>query len=593
MPLDGFTLGLIARELNATLAGGRIDRVVQPERDELILTVRNGGANHMLLLSASAGCARAHLTEVKKSSPLEPFNLCMLMRKHLSGGRIVEIRQAESDRILEIEIEHLDELGDRARKTIVCEFMGKHSNLIFTAAGGGLESQRDSGLDGRIEDSSAAPRIIDSARRVTEVISSVREVLPGLRYERPPAHGKIPFDQVTAEALFDALNGKSGPLHKLIAGNISGMSSQTARELAFRACGNEDAHADEYDLRAACARIAEELSRIPASVAPAVLYGPDGRPVDAVAFPYRSRAHLKSEAFPTISAAMDEFYRSRDRQERISQKSAAIHRTLKTNIERCERKLALQREALLGAERMEEYRISGELLTANLHLAEKGMTSVKLPNYYDPELREIEIKLDVKLSPSQNAQRYFKLYQKARNARTLAAEQIERTAEELNYLEGQMDNLGKCSGESELAEIRSELEKFGYLRRSTNRRQMKQLPPSQPMKFTAPSGAVVLVGKNNLQNDKLTFSADPDEIWLHVKDMPGSHVIIVGADPDDETILFAAKLAAAYSKGARSSNVPVDYTKRRYVKKPSGAKPGFVIYTNQHTLYVTPEEIRN
>ena len=568
MPLDGFTLGLIARELNGALCGGRIDRIIQPERDELIFTVRNGGANHQLLLSASAGCARAHLTNVRKNSPLEPFNLCMLMRKHLIGGRIYEIRQAEADRILEIEIEHLDELGDRTRKTIVCEFMGKHSNLIFTGADG---------------------RIIDSARRVSEAISSVREVLPGLRYERPPAHGKIPFDQVTEDALYAALRNKGGPLNKLISACISGMSSQTARELIFRACGNEDTHIEECDLDAVCASIAAELHHIPNELSPAVLYGADGRPVDAIAFPYRSRAHLRSEAFPTISAAMDEFFRSRDRAERIAQKSAAIHRTLKNNIERCEKKLALQREALLGAERMEEYRVSGELLTANLHLAEKGMKSVSLPNYYDPELKEIEIPLDVKLSPAQNAQRYFKLYQKARNARTLAAEQIEKTSEELAYLEGQMDNLGKCSGESELAELRDELEKFGYVRRVTNRRQMKQLPPSQPMKFTAPSGATILVGKNNLQNDKLTFSADPNEIWLHAKDMPGSHVIIVGENPDDETIVYAAKLAAAYSKGANSSNVPVDYTRRRFVKKPSGATPGFVIYTNQRTLYVTPE----
>ena len=568
MPLDGFTLGLIARELNGALCGGRIDRIIQPERDELIFTVRNGGANHQLLLSASAGCARAHLTNVKKNSPLEPFNLCMLMRKHLIGGRIYEIRQAEADRILEIEIEHLDELGDRARKTIVCEFMGKHSNLIFT------------GSDGRI---------IDSARRVSEAISSVREVLPGLRYERPPAHGKLPFDQVNEDKLYAALRDKGGPLHKLISACISGMSSQTARELAYRACGNEDAHIEECDLTAVCASIATELHNLPNELSPAVLYGADGRPVDAIAFPYRSRAHLRSEAFPTISAAMDEFFRSRDRAERIAQKSAAIHRTLKNNIERCEKKLALQREALLGAERMDEYRVSGELLTANLHLAEKGMKSVSLPNYYDPALKEIEIPLDVKLSPAQNAQRYFKLYQKARNARTLAAEQIEKTSEELAYLEGQMDTLGKCSGESELAELRDELEKFGYVRRVTNRRQMKQLPPSQPMKFTAPSGATILVGKNNLQNDKLTFSADPNEIWLHAKDMPGSHVIIVGENPDDETIVYAAKLAAAYSKGANSSNVPVDYTKRRFVKKPSGAKPGFVIYTNQRTLYVTPE----
>ncbi len=572
MPLDGFTLGLIARELNDKLQGGRIDRIIQPERDELILTVRNGGANHQLLLSASAGCARAHLTAVKKSSPLEPFNLCMLMRKHLTGGRICEIRQAEADRILEIEIEHLDELGERARKVLVCEFMGKHSNLIFTAADG---------------------RIIDSARRVSEAISSVREVLPGLRYERPPAHGKIPYDRVNEAALMEALAGQGGPVHKLISGTISGMSAQTARELAFRACGNEDAHIEECDRTAVCASVAEALRRIPGELAPAVLYGTDGRPVDAVAFPYLSRAHLRSEHCETISEAMDEFYRSRDRAERISQKSAAIHRTLKNNIERCERKLALQREALLGSERMEEYRVNGELLTANLHLAEKGMKSVSLPNYYDPEMKEIEVPLDVKLSPAQNAQRYFKLYQKARNARTLAAEQIEKTSEELSYLEGQMDNLGKCSGESELAELREELEKFGYVRRVTNRRQMKQLPPSQPMRFAAPSGATILVGKNNLQNDKLTFSAGPDEIWLHAKDMPGSHVIIVGENPDDETILYAAKLAAAYSKGANSSNVPVDYTRRRFVKKPSGAKPGFVIYTNQRTLYVTPEETKS
>ena len=569
MPMDGLTLGLIARELDHTLSGGRIDRIVQPERDEVILTIRNGGANHMLLLSASAGCARAHLTKLKKSGPLEPFNLCMLLRKHLSGARITNISQIESDRILEISFEHLDELGDRAQKRLVCEFMGKHSNLIFVDGSG---------------------RIIDSARRVSELISSVREVLPGLRYERPPAHGKLPWDRVQANALEARLRGQGGALNKLISANISGMSAQTARELAFRACGNEDAHIEECDLGAVCASIAQSLQHIPSEIAPAVLIGADRRPVDAVAFPYRSRAHLTSEPFSSISAAMDAFYQSRDRAERISQKSAAIHRTLKTNIERCERKLALQREALLSAQRMDEYRVNGELLTANLHLAAKGAKSVTLPNYYDPEMKEVEIPLDVRLSPAQNAQRYFKLYQKARNARTLAAEQIEKTSEELDYLEGQLDNLGKCAGESELMELREELEKFGYLKKTTNRRQLKQLPPSQPMKFTAPSGRTILVGRNNLQNDKLTASAAPDEIWLHAKDMPGSHVIIVDEAPDEDTLRFAASLAAAYSKSGAADKVPVDYTRRRFVKKPSGAKPGFVIYTNQRTIFARPCE---
>ena len=569
MPFDGLTLGLVARELDAALAGGRINRIIQPERDEIILTIRSGGTNRQLLLSATANCARAHLTTTRKNNPLEPPALCMLMRKHITGGRVCGVRALESDRILEIEIEHFDELGDRARKRLICEFMGKHSNLIFVGGDG---------------------RIIDSARRVTEQISSVREVLPGLRYELPPAHGKLPYDGVTPEALQAAMAGMNGPLHRLISQCISGMSSQTARELAFRAAGNEDAHIEELDLAAACRSVSDSLAAIPGEISPAILYNGDGAPVDAVAFAYKSRAHLRSEAFPTISEALDAFYRGRDMAERIKQKSAALHRTLKKNIERCERKLALQREALLGSERMEEYRLKGELLTANMHLAQKGAKAVEVPNYYEPDMPLMKVELDERLSPGQNAQRYFKLYQKARNAKTLAAEQIEKTREELSYLEGQLDNLAKCAEEAELSELREELERFGYVRPNRSRRQMKQLPPSRPMRFTAPSGRVILVGKNNLQNDKLTGTAQPDEVWLHAKDMPGSHVIIVGEAPDEETILYAARLAALYSKGRASSRVPVDYTLRRYVKKPGGAKPGFVIYTNQRTLFVQPAE---
>ena len=569
MPFDGFTLGLVARELDAALAGGRINKIIQPERDEIILTIRSGGANRQLLLSATANCARAHLTTTHKNNPLEPPALCMLMRKHITGGRVCGVRALECDRILEIEIEHFDELGDRARKRIICEFMGKHSNLIFVGGDG---------------------RIIDSARRVNEQISSVREVLPGLRYELPPAHGKLPYDIVTPDVLLSAMAGMNGPLHKLIAQCVSGMSAQTARELAFRATGSEDAHSDEIDLAAACRSIAESLSAIPRRLAPAILFNEDGAPVDAVAFAYLSRAHLRTERYGTISEALDAFYRSRDMAERIKQKSAALHRALKKNAERCERKLALQREALLGSQRMEEYRLKGELLTANLHLAQKGAKWVEVPNYYEEGMPLLKVELDEKLSPGQNAQKYFKLYQKARNAQTLAAEQIEKTSAELDYLEGQLDNLEKCTEESELFELRAELERFGYVRVNHNRRQMKQLPPSKPKRFTAPSGRVILVGKNNLQNDKLTGTAQPNEVWLHAKDMPGSHVIIVGEDPDEETILYAARLAALYSKGRASSRVPVDYTLRRYVKKPGGAKPGFVIYTNQRTLYVQPAE---
>jgi len=569
MPLDGLTLGFMARELREALVGGRIDRITQPERDELNLTIRNNGQNHLLLLSASAGCARAHLTAQKKTGPLEPPALCMLMRKHITGGRVLDIRQVSCDRILNIEIEHYDELGDKVVKRLVCEFMGKHSNLIFIGGDG---------------------RIIDSARRVSEAMSSVREVLPGLRYEDPPAHGKLNFDSVTPEALLAEMAGQGGPVWKILARTISGLSSQAARELAFRAAGNEDAHIDECVPEAVAQSVADSLAHLFDNPIACILKNMDGDSVDFTAFPYRSRMSLEQERYPSLSEAMDAFFRTRDSIERIKQKSAALHRVLKNNIERCERKLALQHEALLGSQRMEEYRLKGELLTANLHLAVKGAKSVELPNYYEEGMPMLTVELDEKLSPGQNAQRYFKLYQKARSAQTLAAEQIEKTTEELNYLEGQLDNLGKCIEEAELSELREELEKYGYVKANRNRRQMKSLQPSKPMKFTAASGRIILVGKNNLQNDKLTFTAQPDEIWLHAKDMPGSHVIIVGENPDDATILEAAKLAAAYSKGANSSQVPVDYTLRKYVKKPSGAKPGFVIYTHQRTLYVTPDK---
>lgn len=568
MPMDGLTLSFVARELEEALVGGRVDKITQPERDELNILVRNHGRNQWLLLSASAGCARAHVTQERKVSPLEPPMLCMLLRKHISGGRVRAVRQIHGDRILEIEFEHLDELGDSARKTLICEFMGRHSNLIFADAQG---------------------RILECARRVTENMSSVREVLPGLRYERPPEHGKTPFD-APEEEIIRALEGASGPLHKAIAAAISGLSVQTARELAFRAAGNEDAHTQEVDMPAVAAAVARALREVRGQPEPALLLAEDGEPVDVVAFRYKSRAALRAERFETISEAMDAFYRARDRADRVKQKSAALHRVLKNNIERCERKLALQQEALLGSERMEEYRVKGELLTASLHLAQKGMKSVTIPNYYEEGTPDLEVQLDEKLSPGQNAQRYFKLYQKARSAKRLAAEQVKKTTEELDYLEGQMLNLSACEEESELAELREELEKYGYVRKNHNRRQMKKLEPSKPMRFDSPAGIPILVGKNNLQNDKLTFTAEPNEWWLHAKDMPGSHVIVASENPDEETLHMAARLAARYSKGASAGKVPVDMTRRRYVKKPSGAKPGFVVYTNQTTVLAEPWE---
>jgi len=570
MPMDGVMLGFMARELDEALSGGRVDKVTQPEHDEIILTIRNRGENHALLISASANSARMHLTREKKNNPLEPPAFCMLMRKHVLGARVLAIRQIDGDRIAEIDFEALDEMGDYAVRTLVCEFMGKYSNLILTHRGG---------------------KIIDSVCRVTGEISRVREVLPGLMYERPPQQGKLGGASLTPEALARRLVQSGGPADRALQNAVAGLSPQTAREICLRAAGDSEIRLEETDAGELAARVCALMEGFPAMARPTLVMDGDGRAVDVTPFAYLTRAAFENRPMASLSEAQEAYFRTRDRAERIRQKAAALNRTLKNNIERCEKKLGLQLSALQDSERMEEYRVKGELLSASLYQLEKGMKAVELPNYYDENLAPLRIELDVKLSPAANAQRYFKLYQKARSARRLAAEQKQRTEEELNYLEGQLENLGKCGEEAELFEIRAELEREGYVKPSRNRREMKSLPPSRPLKLAASDGTVILVGKNNLQNDRLTASAQLNEVWLHAKDMPGSHVIIVGEGPSEETIGEAASLAAYYSKGREGSRVPVDYTLRRYVKKPSGAKPGFVIYTHQKTLYVQPREV--
>ncbi|MBQ2956845.1 MAG: NFACT family protein, partial [Clostridia bacterium] len=449
-------------------------------------------------------------------------------------------------------------------------FMGRHSNLIFVHNDG---------------------RIIDSVVHVTDEISRVREVLPGLKYQTPPEQGKLCYDGVSADELAGRLScAAPGPLYKALAAAVSGLSPQTSREIVLRATGSEEVRVEDCDAQAAAGAVAGFLVKMPGLTRPMLVQDEEGKVVDVTPFEYLTRRHLTNRPLRSISEAIEAFSRNRDQADRIHQKSSALNRVLKNNIERCEKKLGLQMQALMDSARMEEYRIKGELLTAGLHQVVKGMKAVELTNYYDPECRPMLIELDVKLSPGANAQRYFKLYQKARSARDLAAEQKAKTEEELSYLLGQLENLGNCTEEAELFEIRTELEQQGYVKANHNRRQMKSLPPSKPLKFTSSEGIIILVGKNNLQNDKLTGSAQPNEIWMHAKDMPGSHVIIVDENPGEKTMEEAASLAAWYSSGRTSGRVPIDYTRRKYVKKPGGAKPGFVIYTHQKTIIAQPRE---
>ena len=371
--------------------------------------------------------------------------------------------------------------------------------------------------------------------------------------------------------------------------SVNGLSPTSAEELAYRVMESGETWAE--DLQNACERIEKLLQRLPDMAAPRVIYRPDGEAADIFAFPYLSSNRDNEKTFSTVSQALESFFGTRDQQDRIRQKSAAIIRTLKNHVDRCEKKLSMQEEELASAEKMDDFRIMGELINANLYQIKKGMTEITLPNWFGESGTEITVPLDIRLTPSQNAQRYFRKYQKARNARHTAAVQKEKTQEELDYLEQMLLDIDKCETESELEEIRQELFRAGYLKRAGNGKMQRKLPQSMPYRYISADGIEILVGKNALQNERLTLAAKPDEMWLHAKDLPGSHVIICreGEIPIS-TIKQAAQLAAWYSKGQRSSLVPIDYTRKRYVKKPAGAAAGKVIYTHQKTAYLTPEE---
>lgn len=569
MPMDGLTLGFVTREMNAILPGGRIDRITQPEKDTIVLLVRAGAANHRLLLCASPNNARCHFTSLNFPNPLEPPMFCMLLRKQILSGRILGIQQMHGDRVIHVDIDTVNELGDHVLRRLVLEIMGRHSNLMLLDEDG---------------------RILEAARHVSEDMSRVRQIQPGLPYLPPPAQDKIAPEDADAENLLAKLQAQGDvPLQKALAASVSGLSNPAAKELAFRVLPAGNDRAD--NLPETAARLAELLHRLPQMADPRVLEDEQGEPADIFPFAYLSRELDRQKPYPTVSQALERYFGARDQQDRINQKSASMVKLLKGQIERCEKKLAQQEEDLSSAAKMDEYRIMGELINANLWQLKKGQTEATLPNFYDENGGSMTIPLDNQLTPVQNAQRYFKKYQKARTTREIAAEQKEKTLKELDYLEGTLLDVGKCIGESELEEIRQDLMRTGYIRKGINRRQQKALPKSKPYHYRSTDGIDIYVGKNAAQNDRLTGDARPNETWLHAKDMPGSHVIIrqEGEIPR-QTLLEAAILAAWYSKGQNSSGVPIDYTLRRYVKKPGGAAPGMVIYTNQRTLFMTVSE---
>lgn len=556
MAFDGIVTRAMVRELQDRILLGKIEKVYQPEADELVFHIHTKNGNVKLL--ASAGSAHARLCFITENpvNPPAPLAFCMLLRKHLQGGRITEITQKDSERIIEISLETLNELGFTMSKKLIFEIMGKHSNIVLVDIASG--------------------KIIDSIKRVSFDVNRVRQILPGMIYQYPPAQDKIPFLEISAEQL-EALPADG----KAILRSVGGIAPAFAEELALRAGVQRSGY------------LSDVLAAIesPNHADARVYLDESGAPIDF--YPVALSELEESctvQHFDDLSSAMEFYFGKKESSNQGRQKSHDLIRSVNALLDKMYLKKKRLSEDLLKAENSEDLRLYGELLTANIHLIQPGMKSVEVTNYYDGST--LTIPLDVKLSPSKNAQHYFKKYGKSKTAIKEKQIQLDENEAEIKYLESVLSFLENTDDVAEIESIRAELVETGYVRR---RRQAggfkeKKYKPA-PYRYTLSNGMSVLVGRNNKENDILTFkTAGNKDLWLHTKDIPGSHVIVQsgGVELDEEAVWEAAAIAAYHSKARTSENVPVDYVQIKYVKKPAGAKPGMVIFTNNRTVYVNP-----
>ena len=578
MPLDALCLSGVVAELKPILTGAKIDKVHQPGRDEIILALRLGRGNGRLLLSASPNHPRLQMTELSRENPDAPPMFCMLLRKHLMGGRILSVEQPHLERIVELRLEVLDELGDRKERRLILEAMGRRANLVLVDDQG---------------------RIVDCLRRVDGDMSAQRQLLPGLFYRLPPAMEKAdPTALDGGEWLrrVEQAPGESRVDHWLL-DTFGGWSPLVCREIAFRAGGRVDVTFDELGPQGRV-RVGEAAEALLKTVrennfTPTVI-SVEKRPKDFTFFPAEQYEEAgECTAYPTFSALMDRFYEQRENQERIRQKGQDLIRSVTNARDRTARKLANQQRELEATQDRERLRQFGDIITSNLHAMERGMATLRAMDFYDPEGGEVEIKLDPLLTPQQNAAKYYKEYNKAKTAEEMLTIQLEKGRRELDYLNSVLENITLAEGERDLQEIRQELADTGYLRRQIKGKDKGRRLSPKPMEFRSTAGLRISVGKNNMQNDLLTCKqAFKSDIWFHTQKIHGSHVILWtgGAQPDLQSLNEAACLAAWFSQGRESGKVPVDYTPVKYVKKPAGARPGMVVYTTYETAWVTPDE---
>ena len=580
MAFDGAYLCKIKQEIQE-MAGGRIDKIGQPARDTLVVTLRAAGGNRRLLISAAAAGAKIHFTTASIENPKAAPMFCMLLRKHLGSGKLLRVEQAGLDRVLSLVFECVNELGDRVELTLLCEIMGRHSNIIL------LDQNR---------------KIIDAIKRVDFVTSEARQVLPGMTYTPPPQQHKLcPLENSGEELARAVCAGRDVPLSKAILEQVEGFSPMICREIAHFTCPEGEPTAGSLT-PAQKERLGFYFEAVraalqPGSGEPWLVRDPSGKMLDfAFLQPRQFPAEYPLERAESFSGLVDSFYASKDTAERMRQKSADLHKLLTNIRDRLRRKLAAQQEDLRRAEGRERKKELGDIISANLYTLEKGDRVLRAVDFFSETGEMVEIPLDPMLSPSKNAQKYYNEYRKLTTAQAKLQELIQSGTQELQYIETVLSELERVATEAELQGIREEVASQGYTREHREDRGRKTQKPTRlaPLRYLSSDGFTILCGRNNLQNDQLTLrEAHNYDLWLHTQKIPGSHTIILsqpGRDFPLRTIEEAAVIAACNSGARESAKVPVDYTQIRNVKKPRGARPGMVIYENYQTAVVNPDQ---
>lgn len=560
MPFDGIVTRAITEELENKIVRGKIAKIYQPTDSEIVMTVRNNSVNQTLLFSIHPTYARFHVTNDNFTNPKEPPMFCMILRKHLSGAIIEKIEQKGLERIVIFSIRTRNEIGDISYKQLIIELMGKHSNLIL------IDQEKGS--------------IIDSLKHISYSQNRHRSILPGQSYQSPPDQQKFHPLELSSDQFIQKIDFNSGKIDQQMLQMLEGFSPLITKDLASSvALGTNEQYQSMFE---------EVQHRLASHEYIPTIYK-NGKE-DFHVLPLTSKSNTENESFESVNQMLDTFYSGKAERDRVKQQAKDLYRFIKNEKQKNERKLKKHQQTVQKSEHADEYQRLGELLTAHMHEVQLGDKQVEVIDYYDPDQKKVLIKLNPQKSPSENAQSYFKTYAKLKKSRQVMQSEMKRTDLEIQYLDQLLQQLDVASTD-DIEEIREELREEGYLKKQRQAKKKKKPQKPAPEEYISSDGTTILVGKNNKQNEYATMRlAHRDDIWLHTKDIPGSHVIIRDKQASERTIIEAAQLAAYFSKSQQSSSVPVDYTSIRHVRKPNGAKPGYVIYDNQKTIYVTPSK---